>query len=360
MRLFGSERIAKMMDRLGLQEGEVIQHSMISKSIERAQKKVEENNFGIRKRLLEYDDVMNAQREVIYGRRRNALYGERVKMDISNMFYDMAENVVDRYHAGKDATNFDLGVIVTFGIESPVDADEFTTALPAVIAQKLFEAADSGYRRKSERVAEQAMPVVKQIHEDESNSYQNIVIPFTDGRRNLQVVVDLEKAYASNGKELIDAIERNVTLAIIDNEWKEHLRDMDDLRANVQFASHEQKDPLLIYKFESYELFKAMVSKVNTQIGQFLMRCSIPMQEPNQVQQARSTPAPRQAAGQASKAGVQNIAERSSAAQQSANRPPSGPVAKPVTVRNDEPKIGRNEPCPCGSGKKYKQCHGRG
>lgn len=360
MRLFGSERIAKMMDRLGLQEGEVIQHSMISKSIERAQKKVEENNFGIRKRLLEYDDVMNAQREVIYGRRRNALYGERVKMDISNMFYDMAENVVDRYHAGKDATNFDLGVIATFGIESPVDADEFTTALPAVIAQKLFEAADSGYRRKSERVAEQAMPVVKQIHEDESNSYQNIVIPFTDGRRNLQVVVDLEKAYASNGKELIDAIERNVTLAIIDNEWKEHLRDMDDLRANVQFASHEQKDPLLIYKFESYELFKAMVSKVNTQIGQFLMRCSIPMQEPNQVQQARSTPAPRQAAGQASKAGVQNIAERSSAAQQSANRPPSGPVAKPVTVRNDEPKIGRNEPCPCGSGKKYKQCHGRG
>ena len=363
MRLFGSERIAKMMDRMGLKEGEVIQHSMITKSIERAQKKVEENNFGIRKRLLEYDDVMNSQREVIYRRRRNALFGERVKMDISNMFYDMAENLVGQYHAAKDYENFTLAVIATFGIEAPVDKDTFEAQAPDLTAQQLFEAADKGYRRKSAAVAEQAMPVIKQVHEDQSNNYRNIVIPFTDGRRNLQVVVNLEKAVETNGREMIDTVERSVTLAIIDNEWKEHLRNMDDLRSNVQFASHEQKDPLLIYKFESYELFKAMVSKVNNQIGQFLMRCSIPVQDANQVQQARPAqrPAPTSGQGQASKAGIQNISERSMDARRQAARPPQGPPRpKQETVRNTEPKVGRNDPCPCGSGKKYKQCHGRG
>lgn len=358
MRLFGSERISKMMDRLGLKDGEVIQHSMITKSIERAQKKVEENNFGVRKQLLEYDDVMNAQREVIYRRRRNALFGERVKQDISNMFYDMAEQLVQEYQETKDFDGFGLMVIGTFGIEAPFDADAFASQAPDGLAFALFQAADKAYRVKSQKVAEQAMPVVRQVYEDNSNSYRNIVIPFTDGKRNLQVVVNLEKAYETNGRELIDAIERSVTLAIIDNEWKEHLREMDDLRSNVRLAQHEQKDPLLIYKFESYELFKKMVSKVNNQVGQFLMRCTIPVQDPSEVQQAQAPRRPRQAQGQAQKAGVQNIAERSMAAQQAQARPPQGPPKKQQTVRNEEPKIGRNDPCPCGSGKKYKQCHG--
>ncbi|NNE54771.1 MAG: preprotein translocase subunit SecA, partial [Flavobacteriales bacterium] len=359
MRLFGSDRIAKMMDRLGIEEGEVIQHRMITKSIERAQKKVEENNFGIRKRLLEYDDVMSSQRDVIYKRRRHALFGERVKFDIANMFYDLAENVVTQFQPYKDFNGFKLEVIKTFGIESPFTEEQFLDANPPQLAHELYNKANEHYVKKSAITAEQAFPVIKRVYEDDKNDYVNIVVPFTDGIKTLNVVANLDKAYNSNCKELIDVVEKNVTLSIIDNSWKEHLRSMDDLRTNVQFASHEQKDPLLIYKFESYELFKQMVLKVNGEIASFLVKCTLPQGQQQEVQRAQSTtrrPAPSNV--ELSKASVQNVAEAASAQRSAQQGIPQGPRKRQAPVQRDQPKVGRNEPCPCGSGKKFKNCHG--
>jgi preprotein translocase subunit SecA len=358
MRLFVSDRTAKIMDRLGLKEGEVIQHSMITRSIERAQKKVEENNFGIRKRLLEYDDVMNAQREVIYKRRRHALFGERVKLDIANMFYDLVENAVLSYHPDKNYEGFELAVIGTFGIAPPFSADEFMTSKPDELVAKLYDASVANYAKKGEHMGQMAWPVIKNVFEDTANNYENIVIPFSDGKKNLQIVGNLKELYESQCSKLQDYVEKNVTLALIDNEWKEHLRNMDDLRKNVQFATHEQKDPLLIYKFESYELFKKMIHKINSEVASFLIKCTIP-QEQRPVQAAvpgRVQQAPQNV--QTQKAGVQNLNEQMETQRQVASGNYGGqrpPVTQPVKV---DPKVGRNDPCPCGSGKKYKQCHG--
>ena len=259
MRLFGSERIAKLMDRMGLEEGEVIQHSMVSKSIERAQKKVEENNFGVRKRLLEYDDVMNQQREVIYKKRRHALHGDRLSLDVSNMIYDTCESIVEDLHSVKDYEAFKIDLIRLLAIESPISETEFNDASVEEITDKVYQKCYASYQLKSEGIAQQAYPVIKDVFENQSATYENIVIPFTDGLKTLQVVTNLKEAHESEGGNIAESIEKSVTLAIIDDIWKEHLREMDDLKQSVQNAVYEQKDPLLIYKFESFNLFKALI-----------------------------------------------------------------------------------------------------
>ncbi len=285
MRLFGSERIAKMMDRMGLKEGEVIQHSMISKSIERAQKKVEENNFGIRKRLLEYDDVMNAQREVVYKRRRHALYGERLQVDIVNMIFDTCDTIVMENKARDDYENFEFELIRFSSTSSPFTREEFKTKTEQELTDVLFETVYKHYKEKIERNAVAAFPVIKNVYETQGDQYERIVVPFTDGTKTIQVVTNLKEAYESNGKVLIDDFEKNVSLSIIDESWKNHLRRMDDLKTSVQNAQYEQKDPLLIYKFESFELFKKMLHSVNKEVLSFLLKGELPNQ--NQVSEAR-------------------------------------------------------------------------
>ena len=277
MRLFGSERIAKLMDRMGLQEGEVIQHSMVSKSIERAQKKVEENNFGTRKRLLEYDDVMNQQREVIYQKRRNALNGERISIDVLNMIFDTCENIVEENFEIKDFETFKIELGRLLAIESPISENEFKSLSQEKIVEKIFSKCYELYQIKSNNIAKQTFPVIKEIFKSQSATFENIVIPFTDGIKTLQVVTNLEEAYNSGGENIAEAIEKSVTLAIIDNIWKDHLREMDDLKQSVQNAVYEQKDPLLIYKFESFNLFKNLVEKINKDIISFLLKATLPV-----------------------------------------------------------------------------------
>ncbi|RMG83875.1 MAG: preprotein translocase subunit SecA [Bacteroidetes bacterium] len=354
MRLFGSERIARLMDRIGLEEGEVIQHSMITKSIERAQKKVEENNFGIRKRLLEYDDVMNAQREVIYTKRKHALFGERLGLDIANAMYDVCESIVNEYHPQKDYEAFKFELLSTLGIESPVSEEEFLNQSSEEIIQKLYQTLREEYHRKSQIVAKTAYPVIKDVFENQSAVYKNIVVPLTDGIKTIQVVVDLEKAYQTEGKEVLNALERSVMLAIIDEEWKEHLREMDDLRQSVQSAVYEQKDPLLVYKFESFELFKKMLDKINKEVVSFLVKANLPIQNPQEIQEAKQAPeaAPKQSL-QTSRTG---LPEFSSPTSTNIPTPPQERKPQPVRV---EKKVNPNAPCPCGSGKKYKHCHGK-
>jgi preprotein translocase subunit SecA len=348
MRLFGSDRIAKMMDRLGLEEGEVIQHSMITKSIERAQKKVEENNFGIRKKLLEYDDVMNAQREVIYKRRKHALYGERLKLDIANMFFETAENISEGAQAAKDFDGFEMELVRVFSIASPVTEEEFGTMNTTVLANMVFESAMLHYSNKSKRMAEIALPVVKKVHEEQGDKYENMVIPFTDGIKSMQVIANLKKCIDSDGAEIASSVEKSVVLAIIDNQWKEHLREMDDLRQSVQSAVYEQKDPLLIYKFESFELFKKMISQMNNEVVSFLSKSTIPTQA--NVQATSQGSARQEAPVTVSKGEASQISGSSERRQQQPAK------VQPIKV---EKTVGRNEPCPCGSGKKFKQCHGK-
>jgi preprotein translocase subunit SecA len=355
MRLFGSDRIARMMDRLGIKEGEVIQNSLITSSIERAQKKVEENNFGIRKRLLEYDNVMNAQREVIYKRRRHALFGERLKLDLDNMFFDLASTTVAAHHVNKDFPAFELDVVRQFHIEPPFDQDAFVKGKEDELTLQLYRAVEARYKLRATQITQEAFPVIKQVFENNTQGFQNIAVPFSDGRKSLQVGVNLGQAYSSQGIEVLNQLERGITLAIIDNNWKEHLRAMDDLRSNVQFASHEQKDPLLIYKLESYELFRTMVSKVNGEIASFLLRAQLPQQQAAQVRQAQAPRAADTSRIATQKADSQNIAQRAALARQAPM--PQGPPQKVEPVRT-EARVGRNEPCPCGSGKKYKNCHG--
>ncbi len=287
MRMFGSGRIANIMDRLGLKEGEVIQHSMITKSIERAQKKVEENNFGIRKRLLEYDDVMNSQREVIYKKRRHALFGERLAVDISNMMYDVCEQIVLDYQEQRDFEGFKLELLKTLAIESPYNEKEFFSVKADEITEKLFHNVYKNYREKSDLIAKKSYPVIKDVYE-RNTQYENIAIPFTDGSKTMQVVANLKKAYETQGKDVNLAIEKGITLGMIDDSWKEHLREMDDLKQSVQNAAYEQKDPLLIYKFESFELFKSMVQKINKDIDSFLIKGDIPIQDPDRIQEAQA------------------------------------------------------------------------
>jgi preprotein translocase subunit SecA len=356
MRLFGSDRIARLMDTLGLKEGEVIQHSMITKSIERAQRKVEENNFGIRKRLLEYDDVMNAQREVIYKKRRHALYGERLSLDLRNMLSDLSDTIVNQYVEDRDYDGFSLEMIRTFAVESPFTAEEFNGGEANALADRLFTFLDEHYKTKSKHIAERSYPVVKEVFEKQGQQFENIVVPFTDGIRNMQVLANLKKAYETHGREMISAFERGVTLALIDEAWKEHLRDMDELKQSVQNAVYEQKDPLLIYKFESFELFKKLLEEVNRDTMAFLFKGVIAVNEPQQVKQVAAPPKQ-----DLSKLKTQHDefhgASSSQQAQQSQPQPQQEPrKTEPVRA---EVKVGRNDPCPCGSGKKYKSCHGQ-
>tara|TARA_R110002096_G_scaffold434692_1_gene657488 strand:+ start:126624 stop:129962 length:3339 start_codon:yes stop_codon:yes gene_type:complete len=287
MRLFNSERVAKLMDRMGLKEGEVIQAGLVSKSIERAQKKVEENNFGTRKRLLEFDDVMNSQREVIYKRRRHALHGERMQVDIANMFYDTCESIMEEFHQFKDFGGFQIELAKTFTIEVPFTEEDFANKKSDALVDILYSKVLENYAQKNERISKMAMPVISNVYKNEAGNFDNIAVPFTDGNKGIKVVTNLKKAYESECKELVLDFEKNIVLAFIDDSWKEHLREMDDLRQSVQGAVYEQKDPLLIYKFEAFELFKAMVDKSNREIVSFLFKGQLPNQETNQVQQAQ-------------------------------------------------------------------------
>jgi preprotein translocase subunit SecA len=333
MRLFGSDRIAKMMDRMGLKEGEVIQHSMISKSIERAQKKVEENNFGIRKRLLEYDDIMNSQREFVYKRRRNALDGKRLQVDIANMIYDTCESIINANKALKDFQNFEFELIKFSSMTSPFSEDEFVKLSEKELADKLYDIVTDHYKSKIERNAVLAYPVIKDVYENEGDRYERIVVPFTDGIKSLQVVTNLKEAYESEGKSLITDFEKNITLAIIDENWKDHLRKMDELKQSVQNASYEQKDPLLIYKFEAFELFKKTVDEINKEVLSFLFKGDLPQQS-NQISEARQQ---KRARLNTSKADVQNTTEQ---AIQNSRQQQQEPVE---TIVREQPKIGRNE-----------------
>ncbi|WP_417289558.1 preprotein translocase subunit SecA [Corallibacter sp.] len=339
MRLFGSERIAKMMDRMGLKEGEVIQHSMISKSIERAQKKVEENNFGVRKRLLEYDDVMNSQREVVYKRRHHALFGERLRVDLANMIYDTSEGIAETNKAANDYKNFEFELIRYFSMSSPITEVEFNKLSVQDIAGKIYKAAFEHYRTKMERNAEIAFPVIKNVYETQRDKFRRIVVPFTDGKKTLQVVTDLEKAYETNGKQLITDFEKNITLAIIDDSWKTHLRKMDELKQSVQLAVHEQKDPLLIYKFEAFELFKAMIDQVNKDVISFLFKGELPSEDTNTISEAKQTQKKENL--QTQKEEIPNMDERAAQSRAAGNTQPQQEVVE--TIVRDKPKIGRND-----------------
>lgn len=345
MRLFGSDRIAKVMDAMGHKEGDVIQHSMVSKSIERAQKKVEENNFGIRKRLLEYDDVMNAQREVIYKRRRHALFGERLDVDISNMFMDVCEAIVNEYHGNYEYEDFKLEIIKQFSLDVPITEDEYLELKPSEIAHRLYKVALESYDRKAHEIARQAYPVIKEVYEKQAAVYENIVVPISDGQKVYQTVTNLKKAYETGGKELIRSFTKNIILFTIDEYWKEHLREMDDLKQSVQNAVYEQKDPLLIYKLEAFDLFRTMIDNLNRDIVSILVKAFIPLRDPNQVQEARQTRRTDMSKYQTS---------RTDTLQPGANTQEQS--RQPVKV---EVRVGRNDPCPCGSGKKYKNCHGK-
>ncbi|WP_149304810.1 preprotein translocase subunit SecA [Pareuzebyella sediminis] len=341
MRLFGSDRVAKMMDKMGLEEGEVIQHSMMTKSIERAQKKVEENNFGVRKRLLEYDDVMNAQREVVYKRRRHALHGERLKVDIANMVFDTCEIIADTNKAANDYKNFEFELIKYFSITSPLSEDEFNKLGVQEIASKVYSEAYTYYQKKMERNAATAFPVIKKVFEDNANKFERIVVPFTDGIKTLNVVTNLQDAYESDGQQLVNDFEKNITLAIIDDSWKTHLRKMDELKQSVQLAVHEQKDPLLIYKFEAFELFRSIMDKVNKEVVSFLYKGELPSGSPNDIQEARNVGRPKENL-KTSKEEIPNsdeLAAQNRAAGQTQGQRPQ--ITE--TITRERPKIGRNE-----------------
>ncbi len=346
MRLFGSERIAGIMDKLGLKDGEMIQHSMITKSIERAQKKVEENNFGIRKRLLEYDDVMNSQRTVIYKKRRHALLGERLSVDVANSMYDVTSNLVETYQSAGDFEGFDFDLIRSFSMDSPVPSEVFLREPSGTVIDKVYAKVLETYKRKVDSISQQAYPVLKDVYERMSHQYENVVVPISDGIKVFQVVTNLKATAESEGRELARSYEKTVVLATIDDAWKEQLREMDELKQSVQNATYEQKDPLLIYKFESYELFKTMIGKVNKDVVSTLMKGHIPTQDPEQVKEAQRR---RQ---------VDNLkTQKSDFSQYGTSGGGQAGERKTEPVRVDK-KVGRNDPCPCGSGKKYKNCHG--
>ena len=384
MRLFASERIAALMDKLGFKEGEVLEHNMLSKSVERAQKKVEENNFGIRKRLLEYDDVMNSQRTVIYTRRRHALMGERIGLDVLNTLYDTATSIADQYADTLDYEGFKMELFKTFAMESPFTLEEYKGMRQNELIEKLFEAVLQLFKRRMERMTQVANPVIKQVFENQGAMYTNIMIPITDGRRMYNISCNLKEAYDTECQTIAKSFQKSVILHTIDESWKEHLREMDELRHSVQNASYENKDPLLIYKLESYNLFKQMVDTMNRKTVAILMRGQIPVrEEPSEeerqaiaerqaaiAQAEAARVAAQQAAAQAAAAERQRIevkqaepeqredmsqyrAEKANSDGSSSEQPAQGPVRA-------EKRVGRNDLCPCGSGKKYKNCHGQG
>jgi preprotein translocase subunit SecA len=361
MRMFGSERIASLMDRMGYKEGEVIQHSMISKSIERAQKKVEENNFGIRKRLLEYDDVMNKQRTVIYGRRNHALFGERLALDLDNAFYSVAEGLIISGKEINDHEEFKLAVIMNLAIDTSITAEELEKEDIQTLSNRLYEEAKEHYNQKNLAMNEQTLPVMKNIRKEQGAHIENVAVPFTDGKKAMQAIANLDKTIATNGAELSNALERSITLALIDDAWKEHLRAMDDLRHSVQStAGYEQKDPLVIYKIEAFNAFKQLNDKINKDIVSFLAHCSIPVEQ-NQgerihEERRRRTDMSKMRQRKEEFAGAGAGGPEYLSQENEYNDPSENIKQEPVKVG---PKIGRNDPCPCGSGKKYKQCHGR-
>ena len=362
MRMFGSERIASLMDRMGYKEGEVIQHSMISKSIERAQKKVEENNFGIRKRLLEYDDVMNKQRNVVYSKRNHALFGERLALDLDNAFYSVADGLINSFRESADYDGFKLAAIVNFGIDTNITKEELEKGNIQQVTDKLYEEAKANYNRKVVAVAAQTLPIIKNIRKEQGSQIENVAVPFTDGRKQIQALANLDKTITSQGAELPNALERSITLALIDDAWKEHLRAMDDLRHSVQTAGYEQKDPLVIYKIEAFSAFKQMDDAVNKDIVSFLCHCAIPMEQTNpanikegreqKTDMSKMRQRKEEFAGAASGTGGTEYISN----ENDYNDPSPAIKQEPIRV---EPKIGRNDACPCGSGKKYKNCHGK-
>jgi preprotein translocase subunit SecA len=347
MRMFGSERIAKVMDFAGYKEGEVIQHSMITKSIERAQKKVEENNFGVRKRLLEYDDVMNKQRTVIYKKRNHALFGERLALDLDNAFYQVIENLSFTHKTTNDFDALKLALIVQVGLDTKITKEAFAAAKENDLAESLYQEAIAHYEYKKKDMMQNSIPVFKNIRTQGGKHIENVIVPVSDGKTVFNVLVNLDKNLDTQGAALATEFEKSISLSLIDDAWKEHLRAMDDLKQSVQTATYEQKDPLVIYKMEAFELFRKMDIEINYKMVQFLCHAHIPM-EANEVKEGRQ--------------------QKTDLSKLSANRTengtpteneyhdPSAPKQAPVSVG---PKIGRNDPCPCGSGKKYKACHGK-
>ncbi len=348
MRLFSSDRIAGIMDRLGFKEGEVIEHKMISRSIERAQKKVEENNFGIRKRLLEYDDVMNKQRTVIYTKRRHALMGERIGMDIVNIIWNRCAVAANSF----TYEEYKMAVIKTLAISAPLSEEEFKEEKKEDLAERTFQAAIEAYKRKQEHLANIANPVIKQVYETQGAMYENILIPITDGKRMYNISCNLKAAYESESKEIVRSFEKSILLHVIDEAWKENLRELDDLKHSVQSASYEQKDPLLIYKLESVNLFDSMVNRINEETAEILMRGQIPVQDPSQVREAAPERRPDRSQYREEKHDLNDPNQQAAAQQDTREQVKREPIRAEKTA-------GRNDPCPCGSGKKYKNCHGR-
>ena len=357
MRMFGSDRIASLMDRMGYKEGEVIQHSMITKSIERAQKKVEENNFGIRKRLLDYDDVMNKQRTVIYSKRQHALFGERLALDLDNAFYSVAEELVSGFRAQGDHEGFKVAAIMHFAIDTTITEDELVKGDLHTVVNKFYEEAIGNYNRRKSEMMRQAVPVFQNVRQQQGAHIENVVVPFTDGKKGINVVASLDKTVHTEGRELASALERSITLAVIDDSWKEHLRAMDDLRQSVQTAVYEQKDPLVIYKASAFELFSNMNSEVNREIVSFLCYCGIPIQDNQQTI--------REGREQKTDMSRMKVKKEELVSETGGREPLMEPeneyhdpsVQKQEPVRSG-PRVGRNDPCPCGSGKKFKACHG--
>jgi preprotein translocase subunit SecA len=354
MRLFASERIARAMDRMGFKEGDVIEHPMISRAVERAQKKVEENNFGIRKRLLEYDDVMNKQRTVVYTKRRHALMGERIGMDIVNMIWDRCAEAIENTASYEDCK---LNMLKVLALECPFTEDEYTNEDRDKLTNKSFTAAMDAFKHKAERMAYIANPVIKQVYETQGDRFTNILIPIFDGKKTHNIVCNLKKSYETESKEVVKSFEKSILLQVIDEAWMINLRELDELKHSVQNASYEQKDPLLIFKLESVNLFDSMVDKINNETVSILMHGQIPVSDPSQLKQADPEELRHRQEYTEHKDDLSAPNEGQEEAASQDTRENQEQKHQPIHV---EKKIGRNDPCPCGSGKKYKNCHGRG
>jgi preprotein translocase subunit SecA len=352
MRLFNSERISKVMDSMGHQEGEVIQHKMITKSIERAQKKVEENNFGIRKRLLEYDDVMNIQREAVYKRRNNALSGERLSVDLYNMIMSLTESLVEDHKEGGDYNTFRNDSLRILSMDPQIDEATFTEGNVPELVEMYQKNVLAGYEHKSEKITELLLPIIKNVYENQGHKYKRIAVPYESSSREkgLPIAADLELAVNTEGQSIMKDIEKAITLALIDENWKEHLRSMDELKDSSQAASFEQKDPLVVYKMEAYKSFEELVYKVNYDVMSYLMGGKLALKAPEDVKEARET--------RSSNRNIRTNKDAEAMARRAAASAGRAERAKPETFRRQEKKVKRNDPCPCGSGKKYKQCHG--
>ncbi|MCB0543434.1 MAG: SEC-C domain-containing protein, partial [Saprospiraceae bacterium] len=364
MRLFQSDRIASLMDKMGHKEGDVIQHSMVTNSIERAQKKVEENNFGIRKRLLEYDDVMNIQREAIYKKRRNALFGDRLAVDINNAFSAITNELVHVHREGGDYETFRLDSIRLIGIDPEMDPAWFKSAQIATVTDTFMQRILELYDMKGKQVGERLLPIIQDVYAREGHRYKRIVVPFTDGALGLNISADMEDAINSTGKSIMRDIEKVATLALIDDAWKEHLRNVDDLKESVQGASFEQKDPLVIYKMEAYNLFEGLIGHINANVTSFLLKGSLALPSEDEMRraQAAQSQAESQRRAQANRMRTNNqqqMTESQQAAQRAGQSASQNGPAQRVQPIVKEKVVGRNDPCPCGSGKKYKHCHGR-